>query len=286
MTIQELLKDSRIDFLESGHHHCRPGWVQIKECPFCHSANYHLGFSLAAKFFACWKCGGHQGRATLARLGVDRDKAQALLKGAGRAEWSETKRAELKEPGGRIDLLPAHRRYLKGRGFDPDEVQRIWKVEGIGLAARLSWRLYLPIIERGERVSWTTRAIGDKVEQRYISAAADQEALSHKQLVYGLDYCFHAAVIVEGPIDAWAIGPGGAALFGTAFTAGQVARLARIPYRYIVFDSSTDAQVRARSLCCSLSCFPGTTELIELDAKDPGSASARELSLLRKHARL
>ncbi len=246
-----------------------------------------MGFSLAAKFFACWRCGSsHQVKATLFKLKIAPELVRAFVKEVGVRDWKERVREGLKEPGGRTELLSAHRRYLKGRGFNPDEITRIWGVEGIGIAARLSWRIYIPVAEDGVRMSWTTRAIGDKVSQRYVSASASEEAVSIKHLVYGLDLCFHSVVIVEGPADAWAIGPGAGALFGTAFTNHQVARLARVPYRYVVFDHSVEAQVRARSLCCSLSAFPGSTELIEIDADDPGSASKREIALLRKHARI
>ena len=135
-------------------------------------------------------------------------------------------------------------------------------------------------------MSWTTRAIGDKVTQRYISASAEQEKINHKHLVYGEDFCRHSSVVVEGPIDAWRIGAGAGALFGTAFTASQVRKIVQHPYRYIVFDSSKDAQARAEELADQLSVFPGATEIIVLDAEDPGSASRKEVRLLRKAARL
>ncbi len=132
----------------------------------------------------------------------------------------------------------------------------------------------------------TTRAIGDRVQERYISASFEQEAVNHKTLVYGSNYCQHSVVVVEGPIDAWRVGPGAGALFGTAFTPMQVLRLTKFPYRYICFDNSSVAQARARELAEELSVFPGTTEVIELDALDPGSASKKEIQLLRKHAKL
>jgi hypothetical protein len=165
-------------------------------------------------------------------------------------------------------------------------LQQFWSLEGIGIASKLSWRIYIPIVFRNVRVSWTTRAIGTTVPQRYISASAAEEALNHRDLIYGLDYCQHSIVIVEGPTDAWAIGPGAGALFGISFSVAQVRKLTEIPFRFVCFDSETAAQQRANDLCSQLACFPGRTCNIVLDAKDPGSASPKEIRRLRRLAKL
>jgi len=289
MTIQEILDKLEVEYLASGHHHCRPGWIQIRHCPFCGSDNFHLGWNLQANFASCWRCGGHHGPKVLAALGLPAREASAIFHhvehGAAPIK-RERARVSLKEPARRGPLGPSHQRYLLKRGYDPDQISRIWDVEGIGLAIRLSWRLYIPIIFRGRRVSWTTRAIGRGVAQRYISASSDEEVMNHKELVYGLDFCHHSVVVCEGPLDAWKIGPGAGALFGTAFTTAQTRTLIAIPRRFICFDSSPDAQERAKELCHQLACFPGVTENLLIDAKDPGEASERELRLIRKVASL
>jgi hypothetical protein len=192
----------------------------------------------------------------------------------------------LKAPVGIEPLSGPHNRYLRDRSFDPAEIARLWQVQGIGIASRLSWRLFIPIMHQGEMVSWTTRSIGQHVAQRYISASAEEEKINHKHLVYGQDYCHHSIVVVEGPTDAWRVGLGAGALFGTGFTTAQVKKIVRHPFRYIVFDSSMEAQARAGELADQLSAFPGRTEVICLDAKDPGCASEREIRRLRKVARL
>lgn len=287
-TIQEVLKSAKADFIESGHHHCRPGWIQLKQCPWCRSDNYHLGINLDLKFASCWKCGGHHLAQVFIKLGIAYKQAQGYFTSLDTSEAIklDRTRGSLKEPPSRKSLLGAHRLYLRTRKFDPDKIQRIWKVQGIGIAARLAWRIYIPIILNNEVVSWTTRAIGDRVQQRYISASAEEESMDHKDLIYGRDYCNHSIVIVEGPTDAWRVGPGAGALFGTAFTPAQVLELADIPYRYICFDSSSIAQARARELAGQLSVFPGETHVVELDAADPGSAPEKEINALRKLAKL
>lgn len=292
MTIQELLTELRIDYREAGgHHHTRSGWIQIRECPFCHSDNYHLGWNLAKSYASCWRCGSHRPEKVLGALGVAPREIKQVVRYIDAP--AEFKRAitlrQLKEPASKGKLAICHKHYLRSRGFTKLEIARLeelWQVQGIQFATKLAWRLYIPIAHRGVRVSWTTRAIGDKVQQRYISASEEQEVISHKQLVYGMDFCSHSIVITEGPFDAWRIGPGAGALFGTMFTTTQVKLLTTIPRRYVCFDSSPEAQRKAKELARQLANFPGLTENLLIDAKDPGEASEKELRLIRKAARL
>lgn len=281
MTPQDALAEAGIEFIESGHQHARAGWLQVRDCPFCGSTKYHLGFNLAAGFWNCWRCGFHPGWTVCKTLGLSREAARAFKQNLGAEAAREKVHGTLKEPPGRGPLLRAHADYLRGRGLDPEEVARLWQVEGIGIAARLSWRLYIPIARRGTRVSWTTRAIGADVKQRYISASSSEEAVSHRDVCYGLDYVRDVAVVVEGPGDAWRLGPGAVALFGIDYSAAQVRALAQVPRRIICFDNERPAQAQARKLAGELSCLPGSTGIVTLDAEDPGSASERDVRRLR-----
>lgn len=193
----------------------------------------------------------------------------------------------MKEPRGIGPLLRAHRSYLEGRHFDPAKLELLWGIAGIGLArGSLKWRIYIPITHKGRRVSWTARAIGDRASLRYLSASPQEEAVPHKTVLYGLDWCVHTVIVVEGPADAWRVGPGAAAVFGTSYTPAQVRLLSKIPNRIICFDNSAVAQDRADQLARDLSAFPGSTVRVNLDADDPGSASKREIRVLRKTAGL
>jgi hypothetical protein len=73
---------------------------------------------------------------------------------------------------------------------------------------------------------------------------------------------------------------------GIDFTTPQVLLLSQFPVRYICYDSSPDAQRRAKELCEQLSVFPGKTRNVELNAEDPGSAKKKEILSLRKMANL
>ena len=285
MTYVEILQHLGIPHMESGHHHCRPGWVQM-DCPDCgqDSHKYHLGLNKAQGYLNCWVCGPKPLVATLAVLsGRPGGEVVALLRQA--APIRETvvvrPRGKFQPPDGVSDMLPAHRKYLTNRGFDPDEIAALWGVRGIGIQARLSWRLYIPIHYRHEPISWTTRAIGES-RMRYISARPEQERMPLKTVLYGADMAGHAIVITEGPTDAWAIGPGGVATLGLNWTPEQLERMKQYPIRVVCFDNSREAQVRARKLTDYLSLFVGETYRVCLSGKDPASSPKHEIKELRK----
>lgn len=293
MTPQELLEELDIPFVEEGHEHCRDGWVQL-DCPSCspNTQHWRLGFNIAYGYVNCWHCGRLGLAETLAESsGRSRSQVRSLLGGLERrsAPRRERVRGTLKLPEGLAPLRKAHRRYLESRRLDPDEIVSKWEVQGIGLAVELSWRLFIPIHYHGDVVSWTTRSIADNHKLRYRSAGSTDEAIPHKTLLYGEDYARHSIVIVEGPIDAWTIGPGCVATCGTGLMGNaQLARIAKYPVRAICFDSEPKAQSRARDLMRQLRGFPGKTFNVELESgKDANdclrtSYGRREVREIRK----
>lgn len=286
MKFPELLDEYKIPYRNSGHEHCRPGWIQI-DCPFCtpDSNHFRCGYNINGKYLNCWSCGRLNLVETLALiLRKTNREVWVLLKdieGGVRVQPKE-RGGNLILPNGLVALQDCHKTYLRRRGFKWRELVKLWEIKGIGLSdAGLSWRLFLPIHRHGQIVSWTTRSTSDSHPNRYISAGAKQEVIDHKELLYGEDYVRHSVVVVEGPLDVWAIGPGAVGTFGTSFSRGQVEKISRYPKRAICFDA--DAQHRAKELSDLLAPFPGDTYIITLDAKDPGEAKQSEINQIRKH---
>jgi hypothetical protein len=216
--------------------------------------------------------------------GAPHAKVRALLTGLLRDARvrDERPRGKLVIPKGVGPMLPAHRNYLKGRGLDPDAVARLWGVQGIGMAPRLAWRLWIPIHRHGKTVSWTTRALYDS-KLRYLNAKPDEEALPAKSLLYGADLARHAVAVQEGPLDAWAVGPGAVATLGVGHTKEQVLEMAKFPVRVIVFDAEPEAQRRARRLAADLSCFPGVTHNVTWESgKDASRCDPAEVAEFRR----
>lgn len=287
MNILELLDDLNIPHRRFGEAaKVTEGYCAV-ECPYCGHGPWYMGINLTSGWTTCWSCGPHRLGDLIADL-TGRKRTECIRLVAGLEHKHTPKRDEVR---GRLvipprvgDLLPAHRAYLAGRGFDPDLIAELWRVQGIGISSRLQWRLFIPIHEAGEVVSWTTRAIGDRVsmEDRYRGAKRDEEVYHRKRLVYGLDKAVHAVVVCEGPTDVWRIGPGAVCTCGTGWSYGQVRRLSRFPIRVIAFDPEPAALRRARALADELAPFAGETTIVRLAGGDPASCPPDEIRELRR----
>lgn len=285
MNLVDALSDLGIESRAQGHHHCRPGWVQI-DCPYCGTKDkWHMGISVHTLSANCWRCGRHRLFEVLVEHGASRRNAFQLVKGGiehdDRPQEIVNKRGKLILPDNLGPLLPAHKKYLKGRGYDPKEMENLWGIKGIGISAELQWRIWIPIHLHGKVVSWTTRAIIDE-GLRYQSAKAEQEKINAKDLLYGEDYCRSTVIVHEGPLDVWRTGPGSVATLGIDFSEAQVDRIAKYPVRVICYDSEPAAQRQARKLTFVLEMFPGTTYNVILRGKDASASDPREIRKLRR----
>lgn len=293
MELEALLNEHRIPFKRGGEHrNVRHNWVGV-DCPWCGTREkFHLGIHCRTLACVCWQCGSHSLYSFfLECCSQDRQQAWALTKAATSAKqaaavtrWAEDAApGTLKLPDALRGLCAAHKRYLRDRGFSPKRLVNDWGIQGIGLSARYAWRLFIPIHYQGSIVSWTTRAIGDGNEPKYLNAPPSDEAMPAKRLLYGEDFATNAIVVVEGPADAWRIGHGAVAVLGVNVSLSQIKRISRYPVRAICFDNESRAQRRAQQLATSLSLLPGVTMNVNLDSADPGSASVKEIKRLRKH---
>lgn len=266
------------------HYHVREGWYAL-DCPHCspNAGKFKLGWNASGRGMSCWTCGPQRaGEALVAASGKGWAEVLALLGELPCIAFRRQERpqGQLKVPTGVGNLLPAHERYLRNRGLNTDYLAKIWGIQGIGLASRLAWHLYIPIQVDGKTVSWTTRNLGEH-GLRYHAARTDEEVLPAKSVLYGAGLAKHAVIVVEGPVDAWRIGPGAVATLGVNYSKAQLYKIAKYPRRVICMDAEEPAQKQARKLCEALAVFPGQTTNVVTDSKDPGCAPERELNQLR-----
>jgi DNA primase len=285
-----LLQDYGIPYVtESDHHHASAGWINI-HCPFCTgSKNFHLGINLYQPTIShCWRCGSHSTASTLARiLNQPVEKMKQLIQEY--AGPTGTIRKKAREP--RVNIFPikfpqpyfkhlneAGKKYLEGRGFNPEKLERKWKLKQTGPVSFLDKipygnRIIIPIRWGGELVSFQTRDITGKAEQRYLACPMKREVIHHKHIVYGKEEKWNkhsALIVVEGVVDVWKLGSSAVATFGTAFTMEQVLALAKIHDRFfIVYDNEPQAQQQARKLAVKLKAL-GKKVFIETVDTDPG----------------
>jgi DNA primase len=286
MNIKSVLQSLNIHFVEQGQHrHASAGWIQV-DCPWCSKdqKKFRLGINLSKGFCNCWSCGCKNLTNVLAVLGnIPYGEAKNRLHDVGWEVVQTTKKpnGKLVVPRGLQPLQSPHRKYLKSRGMNPDEIENLWGARGISISPKLSWRIWIPIHLHGEIVSWTTRTIGN-CSPRYITASPQEEILSSKSTLYGIDYVRNSAIVVEGPLDVWAIGPGAIATLGMNYNQDQLLMLGSVPFRAICFDAEEDAQRRARGLAKKLQAFPGETIVVCLESgKDAAEADSEEVAQLR-----
>lgn len=287
MKFDELLRQNGHAVAPQSHHHARHGWVQF-DCPFCspRSGKFRMGYSINRGSINCWVCGKHRLWETLRALPIRGDYKQISRALRGRRVVLPDHTGYYQPPTGLTGLCPAHVACLQrrfGQHWDPAYLTETWGLQATTHHARIPWRIWAPIHDAyGRPVSWTARSIKDDHKQRWLSASEDEEAIPAGELVYGIHLVQYTAVIHEGPTDVWATGPGAVGMLGVATTAAQIAQVAKVPRRFVCYDTSNEAQKRARALCEQLALFPGETTNIVLDAEDAGSATKKELEKLRK----
>lgn len=289
MTFTELCDKLGIEYRSGGHEHCRDGWVQI-DCPACSPnwQHFRLGYNIRGGYMNCWGCGPKRTSNVLSEItGLHWKELKPYLEALSRnfSPIDVKVRGKLVLPTGTfIPLLKSkpHRAYLEERGFDPREIERLWGVQALRWDSNHPWRLFLPIQFRGETVSWTTRALTQNHTARYISASLEEEKIHHKDLLYGEDYLRNTIIVCEGPTDVWRIGPGAVCTFGTGFKTSQIARISRYPVRVVCFDSDDSGLRQAQKLGEALRETAGETVIVKLKAKDPGSATKKEIRELRE----
>lgn len=114
-------------------------------------------------------------------------------------------------------------RYLEERGFDPADLGRRWGVAYCYASAlRLADdRILIPISERGSVYGWQARYIGDTYEgkplkEMNIPKYYTMPGMPRTLLGYNMDRAvrYQTMVLVEGPMDAWSVGPQAFAVLG------------------------------------------------------------------------
>jgi len=269
------------------HHHCSSGWI-ASHCPFCGSMNFHLGYNPYGQYFNCWKCGSHSVYEFVAKVThSSKGRVKEILKtycdtSAPLVRRRKSKRigTVLKPPSGLGPLRDNHRRYLMKRGFDPDELEFMYHLKGIGPISGPGWkhRLMIPIIHEGEVVTYQGRDVTGRSDIRYKSMRTEDSLMDIKSTLYGYDNLegLNFAVVVEGPVDVWRLGPGAVATFGTEFTLSQAKMLRKQKIVYIMYDNSAkdpNAQRQAKKLAALIRSI-GTFAV----SKEPGACDPGELS--------
>ena len=297
MKLLELYQDYSIPHATENHKHSRPGWVNTS-CPFCTgNPGLHLGYDLTGNHYYCWRCGYHSTTDTLmALLKLPYHKVKALIIAYKGSIYQIAPKVEMDKvehvlPSGIIPLHAGHRKYLIGRGFDPDQLIEDWGLLGTGPIAMLDnidykHRILAPIIWNEQQVSFQTRMIKEPnkpSDLKYITCPKNRELIDHKHILYGKqEFWGDTGICVEGITDVWKLGFNAFATFGIEFTRFQVRLIAKSFKRVcIIFDDEPQAQIQAKKLMTELK-FLNVDAFTYTIVGDPGSLTQTEANNLVK----
>ena len=195
--------------------------------------------------------------------------------------------------------------YLTGRGFDLQYLQQTWGVSFcdwcIACRPAATNRIVIPVYRPAQLFSgdaeplvlrgWQARSVpGFEVlggsDAKYLSAAGMQKS----ELLYGLHLAVAAegpVYLVEGPTDAWRVGPGAVALFGKDLSQTQKLLLVHhfVGRQLIVMldQDARDAAARNRhELQLARSGLPGENRVrianLPPGRKDPADCTPEEIA--------
>lgn len=291
-------RDHGVSCASSGHKHCQPGWIQVP-CPFCAgNPGWHLGFNLQGGNMNCWRCGPHSltdwiSKATgLLRHEATEARAKYSLRPENTQGALPSDRRVVSQvvlPAGSGPLGPRHRVYLEGRDFDPDLLERVYRLQGTGPLGPYKYRIIAPIYVEDRLISYQGRDVTDRAECKYKACPKVMEVINHKETLYGIDLARESScVVVEGITDVWRLGPGAVATFGIKFRPAQIRRLAEFRRVFVLFDTDevrgkAESLVKAEQLAAALASLGIETELLNLPGGDPGELQQDDaFSLMRE----
>ena len=256
MDTAKLLTDLGIHFNTEGKNATRNG-LSVR-CPFCDDPSDHGSFYRYSLHYRCWRCKGGSGMdALLALSGRPKSDIMKALKECGGPAspiaQGRTFASRLTLPG--RDLLPYHREYLLKRGLDPDMLVRRYGIRGTNPFDKFEGinygnRIIIPIYDLdGNLVSFQGRDVtGAPDVERYKVCPVNKSLMHYKDIVYGGNLATgRRVVVVEGVVDAWKLGPGAVATFGTGCKPSQIMCLSRWPEVVFFFDPEPEAQAKARA---------------------------------------
>lgn len=264
------------------------------QCPFCTDTSNHLSFSIIYGNCRCWKCGAHPAAQAISIVaGVPIETARRAIKkysnGVAAAAPEIKYASTLTVPGS--DLLPMHRNYLIKRRFDPDRLVKLYGIKGTGLNVKwegsdFSLRIIIPVRDiDGNVVSFQGRDITNVSDTRYKACPKEKALLNYKDILYGADLAANRddVVVVEGVFDAWRLGPGAVATFGTGCTTQQILALARWKRVTFFFDPESDAQRHAVEYARTLSMYGTYVDVAWEDFGPDGQGGRRDVGDLYPH---
>lgn len=298
--VTEYLDWINVPWHGEGSKNVRRGWIGI-ECLYCTGSRDHLGISLTYKNFSCWRC---KESGSIMRLIMDLEDI-SFAKAAQRIDdfqdfltQPELVLRERREGAPIIDealplgcskeLMAFQQEYLENRRFDPAVLQSHWDLRAGPVAGDGAYRIILPVKFQNKVWTWIGMDATRQNPPKYLAQPVEKSFMPASELLYGLDMVKDNVLVVEGPTDAWRMGPGAVALLGMGITDWKVKRLVDLSAKkyYVMLDGEPEAIRNAHTLANRLSNQGLRVEVLELDHGDPDDMTQDEANHWRKELSL
>jgi DNA primase len=283
------LQNRNIPYQTSGDN-VSSGWVGIN-CVFCIDHSDHLGINLHSKAFSCLKCGEKGSAAKLIQAidGVNLAIALKTMKQFGGGEYAAREKHFQSKvqlpPGSSKKFSDIHMAFLEKRRFTPDVIEKYGLYATGPISGRFKHRIIIPVYMNKRMLCYVGRDITGESDLPYRNSHESVSIKDVKQCLYNMDNVPRkSVVIVEGIFDAWRIGNGAVATFGTRYTHEQLLLLRGMHRAFVLFDA--DAIPLAHKLAHDLSAIVKCVEVLELSTGDPDEMSDDDVSLLRRELNL
>lgn len=290
------LNSRDIKYRTSGKNIGNGDWVGISECCFCGKDNFHLAVNKSGAV-NCWICGKHSIQDFIAKAeGCNWRKAKEIqgkfkldpefLDIQEEVEYAPITSYQL--PKQFTEIFPNEaKEYIKNRGFDFLNLRKKHGILWSGEYGREKFRIIFPIVMNGKVVSWCGRSIiNDKNVIPYMFELDENAAVKRRDLLFNLDSVkSDKAILVEGIMDAVAIGDSSIAMLSMHFSRSQILALKNkgVKKFYLCFDNEEAAQKRAKELEGYL-VFAESVDYIILPeySKDPAELIGEDIKYIRR----
>jgi hypothetical protein len=264
-------------------------------CPYCRDEPSKMKGSIQVETttFSCFKCGFHPIADTIKLLTGENwndirmdyklklDLRDLYLR---QNKVDKPKKEVLQLPPFTGPLNSSAKNYLRSRNFDPDYLEKRYKLQATGHLSDYKFRIIIPIYYNKQLISYQGRDYTGEASLRYMSCLPQNEVIHYKDICYGIDDVQGDHVIVcEGITDKWVIGDSAVATYGLGYTDKQLLMLSSFARATVLFDSEPQAKARAEKLGGELSGLGVEVDIILLKEGDPGSMDQKDADELVKN---
>jgi hypothetical protein len=171
--------------------------------------------------------------------------------------------------------------YLRGRGFDLDELYKVWDVHAVEVLPEYpdhGPKVIYPVYWNDKRVFWQARLSWDPTkadQKRGVNKYYNLPGVTKSRYLYNRDGAKGKPIVimVEGVTDVHKIGDNAIAFFGKCPSSHQlqiIANVFSLATGIILLDSDADEEVREFCTKYKTGLFSGGLYPIYLKDKDPG----------------